>query len=126
MEALFAATEAEHLALFRMLAQAKDLDRHHQPEGYNIGINHGQAGGQSVPHLHTHLIPRYRGDKEDARGGVRWVIFIIGMNVQPKTANDPLNSNNESGRSVSKADPTTGLESTADAGNRKAGVAFGR
>lgn len=96
MEALFEATEAEHLALFRMLAQAKDiLDRHHQPDGYNIGINHGQAGGQSVPHLHIHLIPRYRGDKEDARGGVRWVIFIIGMDVQPKTANDRLNSNNE-------------------------------
>jgi hypothetical protein len=46
----------------------------HQPDGYNIGINHGQAGGQSVPHLHIHLIPRYRGDKEDPRGGVRWVL----------------------------------------------------
>lgn len=72
---LFEATEAEHLALFSMLAQAKDmLEKLHQPDGYNIGINHGQAGGQSVPHLHIHLIPRYRGDKEDARGGVRWVL----------------------------------------------------
>jgi diadenosine tetraphosphate (Ap4A) HIT family hydrolase len=72
---LFEATEAEHLALFKMLAQAKGiLDRLHQPDGYNIGINHGQAGGQSVPHLHIHLIPRYRGDKEDPRGGVRWVL----------------------------------------------------
>jgi diadenosine tetraphosphate (Ap4A) HIT family hydrolase len=44
-----------------MLAQAKDiLDRHHQPHGYNIGINYGQAGGQSVPHLHIHLIPSRR------------------------------------------------------------------
>ncbi|WP_324780826.1 HIT family protein [Thiobacillus sedimenti] len=72
---LFEATEAEQLALFGMLAQAKEvLDRLHQPDGYNIGINHGQAGGQSVPHLHIHLIPRYRGDKEDPRGGVRWIL----------------------------------------------------
>ena len=72
---LFEATETEHLALLNMLAQAKAiLDRLHQPDGYNIGINHGQAGGQSVPHLHIHLIPRYRGDKEDPRGGVRWIL----------------------------------------------------
>jgi diadenosine tetraphosphate (Ap4A) HIT family hydrolase len=72
---LFEATEAEQAALLKALAQARDIiDRHHQPDGYNIGINHGQAGGQSVPHLHIHLIPRYRGDKEDPRGGVRWVL----------------------------------------------------
>jgi len=72
---LFEATEHEQLALFAALAKAKSiLDHFHQPDGYNIGINHGQAGGQSVPHLHIHLIPRYRGDKEDPRGGVRWVL----------------------------------------------------
>jgi diadenosine tetraphosphate (Ap4A) HIT family hydrolase len=72
---LFEATEQEQLALFAALAKAKSiLDNFHQPDGYNIGINHGQAGGQSVPHLHIHLIPRYRGDKEDPRGGVRWVL----------------------------------------------------
>ena len=72
---LFEATEQEQLALLAALAKAKSiLDRLHQPDGYNIGINHGQAGGQSVPHLHIHLIPRYRGDKEDPRGGVRWVL----------------------------------------------------
>ena len=72
---LFEATEAEQAALLKMLAQAKAiLDKHHQPDGYNIGINHGPAGGQTVPHLHIHLIPRYRGDKEDPRGGVRWVL----------------------------------------------------
>lgn len=72
---LFDATEAEQAALLKALAQAKDiLDRHHQPDGYNIGINHGQASGKTVPHLHVHLIPRYRGDKEDLRGGVRWVL----------------------------------------------------
>jgi diadenosine tetraphosphate (Ap4A) HIT family hydrolase len=72
---LFDATEAEQAALLKALAHARDLlDKYHQPDGYNIGINHGQAGGQSVPHLHIHLIPRYRGDKEDPRGGVRWVL----------------------------------------------------
>lgn len=72
---LFEATETEQAALLHMLARAKEkLDALHQPDGYNIGINHGQAGGQSVPHLHIHLIPRYRGDKEDPRGGVRWIL----------------------------------------------------
>ncbi|NDP48976.1 MAG: HIT family protein [Sulfuriferula multivorans] len=72
---LFEATEADQVALLRALAQAKDLvEKLHQPDGYNIGINQGQAGGQTVPHLHIHLIPRYQGDKQDPRGGVRWVL----------------------------------------------------
>jgi diadenosine tetraphosphate (Ap4A) HIT family hydrolase len=44
------------------------------PQGYNIGINDGAAAGQTVPHLHLHLIPRFEGDLPDPRGGVRWVI----------------------------------------------------
>jgi diadenosine tetraphosphate (Ap4A) HIT family hydrolase len=44
------------------------------PDGYNIGINDGPAAGQTVPHLHIHLIPRFKGDLEDPRGGVRWVM----------------------------------------------------
>jgi len=72
---LFEATEAEQAALLKALSQAKAiLDEAHHPDGYNIGINHGPAGGQTVPHLHIHLIPRYRGDVEDPRGGVRWVL----------------------------------------------------
>jgi len=72
---LFEATEAEQLALLQALARAKAiLEESHHPDGYNIGINHGQAGGQTVPHLHIHLIPRYTGDREEPRGGVRWVL----------------------------------------------------
>lgn len=72
---LFDATAEEQAALLGMLARARELlDEAHRPDGYNIGINHGPAGGQSVPHLHIHLIPRYFGDKEDPRGGVRWVL----------------------------------------------------
>ena len=44
------------------------------PAAFNIGINDGPAAGQTVPHLHIHLIPRYAGDVADPRGGVRWVI----------------------------------------------------
>jgi diadenosine tetraphosphate (Ap4A) HIT family hydrolase len=45
-----------------------------KPDGYNIGINCGEAAGQTVPHCHIHIIPRYNGDMEDPRGGVRGVI----------------------------------------------------
>lgn len=71
----FELIEAERSDLLSLLDQAKqDLDALHQPDGYNIGINDGAAAGQTVPHLHIHLIPRYHGDLPDPRGGVRWVI----------------------------------------------------
>jgi len=44
------------------------------PDGFNVGVNVGAAAGQTVPHAHLHLIPRYRGDLPDPRGGVRWVL----------------------------------------------------
>lgn len=50
------------------------LDKKFKPDGYNIGINCGEAAGQTVPHCHIHIIPRYNGDMEDPRGGVRGVI----------------------------------------------------
>jgi diadenosine tetraphosphate (Ap4A) HIT family hydrolase len=51
---------------------------HQKPEGYTIGINDGEVAGQTVPHLHMHLIPRYTGDVSDPRGGVRMVIPKLG------------------------------------------------
>ena len=50
------------------------LDETLKPDGYNIGINCGEAAGQTVMHVHCHLIPRYRGDTQTPRGGVRGVI----------------------------------------------------
>lgn len=50
------------------------LDAEYKPDGYNIGMNCGQAAGQTVMHLHVHLIPRYKGDIENPKGGVRGVI----------------------------------------------------
>ena len=65
----------ERDGLLALLDRAKRvLDAELQPQGYNIGINDGAAAGQTVPHLHVHLIPRFEGDLSDPRGGVRWVI----------------------------------------------------
>ncbi len=50
------------------------LDSSYHPDGYNIGINNGVASGQSILHLHVHLIPRYIGDTSNPKGGVRGVI----------------------------------------------------
>lgn len=66
---------AERQDLLLLLDKAKViLDQKFKPSGYNIGINDGPAAGQTVPHLHIHLIPRYNADLPDPRGGVRWVI----------------------------------------------------
>ena len=70
----FEATAEEQAALWRALHRAKtNLDAKHSPDGYNIGVNDGAAAGQTVMHLHIHLIPRYLDDKDDPRGGVRWI-----------------------------------------------------
>ena len=47
------------------------LDQEFRSDGYNIGINCGEAAGQTIPHLHIHVIPRYKGDVENPRGGIR-------------------------------------------------------
>lgn len=71
----FELTNDERLALLSLLEEAKaEVSARFNPDGYNIGINDGPAAGQTVPHLHIHLIPRYKGDLPDPRGGVRWVI----------------------------------------------------
>lgn len=71
----FDATHEERLAMLELLDKAKTVvEKERSPDAFNIGINDGTAAGQTVPHLHLHLIPRYNGDIADARGGVRWVI----------------------------------------------------
>jgi diadenosine tetraphosphate (Ap4A) HIT family hydrolase len=71
---LFEATQEEQIALLQALQAAKkELSQQYAPDGYNIGINDGIAAGQTVMHLHIHLIPRYHGDCPDPRGGVRWI-----------------------------------------------------
>ncbi len=90
----FDATEQEQIAIFKLINQlvgprskvegpkpaigpataGKRHKQDKQPDAYNIGINIGPAAGQTVMHLHVHLIPRYEGDTDDPRGGVRWVL----------------------------------------------------
>ena len=69
------ASSAEQAALFEAIADVqRAIEHEHHPDGYNIGINSGVAAGQTVPHLHVHVIPRYKGDSPDPRGGVRLVL----------------------------------------------------
>jgi len=71
----FSTTNAERAALLELLQRAKlFLDEQFHPDGYNVGINAGTAAGQTIGHVHVHLIPRYRGDMQNPRGGVRGVI----------------------------------------------------
>lgn len=71
---LFEATREERDSLLDLLEQVKiESQGKNKPDGFNIGINDGTAAGQTVMHLHIHLIPRYSGDQPDPRGGVRWI-----------------------------------------------------
>ena len=71
----FDTTKEEKMAIFELIERAKImLDKKYNPDGYNIGMNCGPSAGQTVMHIHVHLIPRYKGDVEDPRGGVRGVI----------------------------------------------------
>jgi len=57
-----------------IIEERKLLDEEFQPDGYNIGVNVGLAAGQSIFHVHIHIIPRYEGDVENPQGGVRHVL----------------------------------------------------
>jgi diadenosine tetraphosphate (Ap4A) HIT family hydrolase len=71
----FEATKEEQAAMFELLSEIHILVlAERSPDGFNIGINDGTAAGQTVMHLHIHLIPRYAGDTSDPRGGVRWIM----------------------------------------------------
>jgi diadenosine tetraphosphate (Ap4A) HIT family hydrolase len=68
-------TDEERADMLALIDVVKgQLDERMHPDGYNIGLNVGAAAGQTVEHLHVHVIPRYRGDVPDPSGGVRQVI----------------------------------------------------
>jgi diadenosine tetraphosphate (Ap4A) HIT family hydrolase len=71
----FDMTGEEQSAVIALLGEIqRSIQKQHSPDGYNIGVNVGKAGGQSRMHVHLHLIPRYAGDVPDPRGGIRCVL----------------------------------------------------
>ena len=74
-ETYFDLNDREMETLPTMIRMLKaHLDDEFHPDGYNIGVNCGESAGQTVMHCHIHIIPRYNGDCENPRGGVRGVI----------------------------------------------------
>lgn len=68
----FNATREEIVAMNEISHQVKGyLDEHYEPHGYNVGVNVHEAAGQTIYHMHIHIIPRHIGDVEDPRGGIR-------------------------------------------------------
>ncbi len=72
----FEITAEEHLAFAELMQKAKAIieAQGYTPDGYNIGSNNGVTAGQSVFHLHVHIIPRYTGDVDQPKGGIRQVL----------------------------------------------------
>lgn len=71
----FETNKQDRDGLWKLIDMCKKyLEESYKPAGYNVGINCGEAAGQTVMHLHIHLIPRYIGDISNPRGGVRGVI----------------------------------------------------
>lgn len=71
-ENFFDATQEEITAIYELLHKVKEIiDGKYFPTGYNVGVNVGEDGGQTIMHLHVHLIPRYKGDVENPKGGIR-------------------------------------------------------
>ncbi|MDM9630220.1 HIT family protein [Robiginitalea aurantiaca] len=68
----FELKEDEKLELIKMIDRCKTLiESEFNPDGYNLGMNCGKAAGQTVMHFHFHVIPRYNGDMDNPRGGIR-------------------------------------------------------
>ena len=75
IESWFDATAEEQAELLQAISAVREeIESTRSPDGYNVGMNLGAAAGQTVDHLHLHVIPRYAGDVPDPRGGIRWVI----------------------------------------------------
>jgi diadenosine tetraphosphate (Ap4A) HIT family hydrolase len=70
-----ALTADEQAALWSLVPLVRaHVEARHRPDGWNLGVNVGEAAGQTVGHAHLHVIPRYAGDVADPRGGIRWII----------------------------------------------------
>ncbi|SEP76289.1 Diadenosine tetraphosphate (Ap4A) hydrolase [Lentzea albida] len=75
IESFFDMTAVEIVEAYTLMTQAREeIDDQFGPAAYTIGVNDGTAAGRTVDHLHIHLIPRYEGDVDDPRGGIRQIL----------------------------------------------------
>lgn len=75
IQSFFELNNAELIKLYDLIKKVKNIILNkHNPDAFNIGINDGEEAGRTIHHLHVHLIPRYKGDVENPRGGVRHII----------------------------------------------------
>ncbi len=75
VSSLFGLSEEEALDLYRLLLNVRQvLQEQFRPDGFNVGVNEGKAAGQTIPHVHVHVIPRYVGDVQNPAGGIRNVL----------------------------------------------------
>lgn len=75
INSIFDLQPEEILQMFDLLRKTKEIvEKEFHPNSFNVGENDGETAGRTVPHLHLHLIPRYKGDVENPRGGVRNII----------------------------------------------------
>lgn len=75
VETWFELSPEEKDSMLLLAEEAKELiEKERRPDGFNFGINQGEAAGQTVPHLHLHVIPRYKNDVEDPEGGIRGAV----------------------------------------------------
>lgn len=107
----FEASPAEQSGMMELVNAVKaklDKTLDPRPDGYNVGFNSGDAAGQTVPHVHVHVIPRYVGDVTDPRGGVRHVIPGKGNYLVPFVEH-PTSKNRPAGLQLSAGPPHSPL-----------------
>ncbi len=75
IESFFDLNNDELIQLFDLIKKTKKIIQNkHNPDAFNIGINDGEEAGRTIHHLHVHIIPRYKGDVENPKGGIRHII----------------------------------------------------
>lgn len=85
IESLFELTREELIEMYDIIIKTKNIiEEKYHPHGYNIGLNEGEAAGRTVHHLHVHIIPRYFGDVENPKGGIRNIILGKGDYTKKK------------------------------------------
>lgn len=90
----FDLTRAEALAIVELMHEVRHMSRSGLatlwPDGYNIGINEGEAAGRTVHHMHLHIIPRYKGDVPNPSGGIRNILDLFKLTAYTGSLRRPF------------------------------------